>query len=215
MVLLSGHRRVPEPAEVGAKAPWVVIQGGMGVGISGWDLARAVSRSDQLGVVSGTGSDVLLARRLEDGDVGGHLRRALEAFPISGVAERVLGRYFRRQGRPAGTPYRAVAMLRQQSSSQRDELVMAATFVEVHLAREGHDGTVGINLLTKIQLPTLTSLYGAMLAGVGVVLMGAGIPLEIPGLLDQLAAHEPATLRLDVAVRTRRGRAPPRHLRLT
>jgi NAD(P)H-dependent flavin oxidoreductase YrpB (nitropropane dioxygenase family) len=182
-----------------ARTSPLVIQGGMGVGISGPDLARAVSRAGQLGVVSGTGSEVLLARRLEDGDPGGHLRRALEVFPIPGVAERVLARYFRRGGRPAGTPYRAVPMLRQRMSVEREQLILAATFVEVHLAREGHDGAVGINLLTKIQLPTLAALYGAMLGGVSFVLMGAGIPLEIPGVLDRLAAHEPAALRLDVA----------------
>jgi len=179
-----------------AKTLPLVIQGGMGVGISGWELAQAVSRAGQLGVVSGTGSDVLLTRRLEDGDLGGHLRRALRALPIPGVAERVLARYFRPGGRPAGTPYRTVPMLRQQTSVEREQLNLAATFVEVHLAREGHGGAVGINLLTKIQLPTLASLYGAMLAGVGFVLMGAGIPREIPGVLDRLARHEPATLRL-------------------
>lgn len=176
-----------------------VIQGGMGVGISGAELARAVSRAGQLGVVSGTGLDVLLARRLEDGDPGGHLRRALEAFPIPGVARRVLEKYFRRGGRPAGTPYQSMPMLRPCLSLVREQLMMAAAFVEVHLAREGHDNAVGINLLTKVQLPTLASLYGAMLGGVGVVLMGAGIPLEIPGALDRLAAHQPASLRLEIA----------------
>ncbi|MGD8321328.1 MAG: hypothetical protein PVJ02_12765, partial [Gemmatimonadota bacterium] len=35
----------------------VIIQGGMGVGISGWRLARAVSSRGQLGVVSGTALD--------------------------------------------------------------------------------------------------------------------------------------------------------------
>jgi NAD(P)H-dependent flavin oxidoreductase YrpB (nitropropane dioxygenase family) len=171
----------------------------MGVGISGWGLARAVSRAGQLGVVSGTGADVLLARRLEDGDPGGHLRRALGAFPIPGVAERVLARYFRDGGRPAETPYRTIPMLRQPMSVEREELILAGTFVEVHLAREGHDAPVGINLLTKVQLPTLAALYGGMLGGAGFVLMGAGIPLEIPGVLDRLAAHGPATLRLEVA----------------
>ena len=66
------------------------------------------------------------------------------------------------------------------------------------LAKEGHDGVVGINYLEKIQLPTLPSLYGAMLADVDVVLMGAGIPIEIPGVLDRLARHEPVSIRLDV-----------------
>ena len=62
----------------------------------------------------------------------------------------------------------------------------------------GHDGLVGINLLTKIQMPTLSALYGAMMAGMHVVLMGAGIPREIPGVLDALADHETASIKLDV-----------------
>src|SRR5436309_2447589 len=32
-----------------------IIQGGMGVAVSGWKLARAVAMAGQLGVVSGTG----------------------------------------------------------------------------------------------------------------------------------------------------------------
>jgi NAD(P)H-dependent flavin oxidoreductase YrpB (nitropropane dioxygenase family) len=170
----------------------------MGVGISGWRLARAVARSGQLGVVAGTGMDVLLTRRLEDGDRGGHLRRALAAFPIPGVAERVLACHFRPGGRATNVPYSAIPMLRQQMSLEQEQLISAGAFVEVYLAREGHDGMVGINLLTKIQLPTLAALYGAMLAGVDFVLMGAGIPLEIPGALDRLARHEPVSLRLEV-----------------
>jgi NAD(P)H-dependent flavin oxidoreductase YrpB (nitropropane dioxygenase family) len=55
-----------------------------------------------------------------------------------------------------------------------------------------------MNLLTKVQMPNLALLYGAMLAGVGVVLMGAGIPREIPAALDRLALHQSASLRLDV-----------------
>ena len=60
------------------------------------------------------------------------------------------------------------------------ELCVAANFVEVLLAREGHANPVGINYLEKIQLPHLPSLYGAMLAGVSYVLMGAGIPARVP-----------------------------------
>jgi len=68
----------------------------------------------------------------------------------------------------------------------------------VFLAREGHDNPVGINYLEKVQLPHLPSIYGAMLAGVGYVLMGAGVPLKIPGVLDRCANHEPATYLLQV-----------------
>ena len=71
--------------------------------------------------------------------------------------------------------------------------------MEVWLAREGHDNPVGINYLEKVQIPHLPSLYGAMLAGVGFVLMGAGIPLKIPGVLDALARHEPAIYNLPVS----------------
>ena len=50
---------------------------GMGVAVSAWQLARAVSLTGQLGVVSGTALDLVLARRLQIGDPGGHMRRAL------------------------------------------------------------------------------------------------------------------------------------------
>jgi nitronate monooxygenase len=78
------------------------------------------------------------------------------------------------------------------------ELTVIANFVEVFLAKEGHRGVVGINYLEKIQLPTLPSLYGAMLAGVDYILMGAGIPRAIPGALDRLAQGEPAFLAVEV-----------------
>jgi nitronate monooxygenase len=88
---------------------------------------------------------------------------------------------------PSATPSRAL-----------QELTVAANFVEVWLAKEGHAGRVGINLLEKIQFATLASLYGAMLAGVDVVLMGAGIPRAIPGVLDRFATGGAAELTLDV-----------------
>ena len=72
----------------------IIIQGGMGVAVSGWQLARAVSLAGQLGVVSGTALDVVLARRLQMGDPGGHMRRALAEFPYSNLADRILDRYF-------------------------------------------------------------------------------------------------------------------------
>lgn len=176
----------------------LIIQGGMGAAISDWRLARAVSIRGQLGVVSGTALDSVLVRRLQDGDSGGHIRRAMEKFPIPEVSAAVLRRYFLPEGRPAGTPYKAVPMYRQVVTKARQQLTVLANFVEVYLAKEGHAGLVGINLLAKIQMPNLASLYGAMLAGVDYVLMGAGIPKEIPGVLDRFAAHEPASIRFDV-----------------
>jgi nitronate monooxygenase len=176
----------------------LIIQGGMGVGVSNWVLAKAVSLRGQLGVVSGTCIDTVLVRRLQDGDMGGHIRRAMAAFPLPDVVEDVLHRYFLPNGRPADEPYKAIPMYRQVMTRVRDQLTMLASFVEVWLAKEGHDGVVGVNLLTKVQMPNLATLYGAMLAGVDYVLMGAGIPKEIPGALDRFAAHEPASIKFEV-----------------
>ena len=170
----------------------------MGVGVSNWRLANAVSRLGQLGVVSGTALDTVLARRLQAGDLGGHMRRAMEKFPIPQAAAEALKRYFHPEGLPPGAPYITLSMHQQVMSKAREQFTMLAAFVEVQLAREGHDGPVGINLLTKVQQPNLALLYGAMLAGVGFVLMGAGIPREIPQALDALALHQPARLRMDV-----------------
>jgi NAD(P)H-dependent flavin oxidoreductase YrpB (nitropropane dioxygenase family) len=175
-----------------------IIQGGMGVGISDWRLARAVAVRGQLGVVSGTAIDTVMVRRLQDGDAGGHLRRAMAAFPMPGVAADALRRYFLPEGRRPGTPYKLLPMYKQVMSPARQLVTTLAAFVEVYLAKEGHLGMVGMNLLTKIQIPTLPALYGAMLAGVDVILMGAGIPREIPAALDRLAQHQVAALRFDV-----------------
>lgn len=176
----------------------IIIQGGMGIGISNWRLARTVSQYGQLGVVSGTVIDTVVVRRLQDGDTGGHMRRAIAHFPFAEIAEEVLHRYFLPQGRKPGQPYKRVPMQTQLGTTFHRGLTMLSNFVEVFLAKEGHNHPVGINLLTKVQLPNLASLYGAMLAGVNFVLMGAGIPREIPGALDQLAEHQAAAIKFDV-----------------
>jgi NAD(P)H-dependent flavin oxidoreductase YrpB (nitropropane dioxygenase family) len=170
----------------------------MGVAVSNWKLARAVSLRGALGVVSGTALDTVLVRRLQDGDPDGDARRAMSFFPVPDVAAATLERYFLPGGRAPGEPYKLLPMYRQHVRKERQQLTMLANFVEVFLAKEGHDGVVGLNLLTKVQMPNLASLYGAMLAGVDYVLMGAGIPREIPGVLDALAQHKPATMRFDV-----------------
>ncbi len=170
----------------------------MGVAVSHWPLARAVAMAGQLGVVSGTGIDTVVVRRLQDGDVGGHVRRALAASPWSALAEQFLARYFRQDGRPSDQPYTRLPMWTLSSNHWRKAVAMLSGYVEVWLAKHDHGGRVGINLLTKVPLPNLAVLYGAMHAGVDVVLMGAGIPREIPGALDRMAQHEAAALRIDI-----------------
>jgi nitronate monooxygenase len=175
-----------------------VIQGGMGVGVSNWRLANAVSRLGQLGVVSGTALDQLFVRRLADGDEGGFLKRGVDAFPFPEMARRIWQEYFVPGGKPATAPYPNVPMHQRNSPRKLVELCMVSNFVEVFLAKDGHKNPVGINFLEKVQMPHLASIYGAMLAGVGYVLMGAGIPLHIPGVLDAFAAHHMAEYKLQV-----------------
>jgi NAD(P)H-dependent flavin oxidoreductase YrpB (nitropropane dioxygenase family) len=171
-----------------------IIQGGMGVAVSSWQLARAVSKTGNLGVVSGTALDVVYARRLQDGDQGGHIRRALAAFPVPAVAQRVLDTYYLPDGRPPGRAYRTVPMFTLHPPLALQELAVVANFCEVWLAKEGHDGVVGINFLRKIELPIPFGCLGAMLAGVDYVLMGAGSPAEIPELLRRLARRDGVAL---------------------
>jgi nitronate monooxygenase len=176
----------------------VIIQGGMGSGVSNWRLARTVSQRGQLGVVSGTALDQILAWRLQDGDPGGHMRRALDAFPNQAMARRVRDLYFIEGGKADGAPYKRIPMPLIDAPVEVRELTVVANFVEVWLAKEGHANPVGINYLDKLQLHHLPATYGAMLAGVDYVLMGAGIPLKYPAVLDAFAERQPAAYPLNV-----------------
>lgn len=176
-----------------------LIQGGMGAGISNWRLSRAVSRLGHLGVVAGTALDQILSRRLQDGDADGGIRRALEHFPFPTVAKRILDAYFIPGGRDPSEPRKPGRMHTVERNIPAQELCIAANFVEIFLAREGHSGPVGINFLEKIQMPHLPSLYGAMLAGVAVVIVGAGIPLEFPAAISALANHQPASYTMHIS----------------
>ena len=175
-----------------------IIQGGMGVGVSNWRLAQAVSKLGQLGVVSGTALDQVFVRRLADGDLGGYMRRGLDAFPFPDMAKRIWQEYFVPGGKAPDAPYPITPMHQRRDLRKVVELCIVSNFVEVFLAREDHKNPVGINFLEKVQMPHLSSIYGAMLAGVGYVLMGAGIPLHIPGVLDAFAAQHPSEYKLSV-----------------
>ena len=170
----------------------------MGVAVSDWTLANAVSKLGQLGVVSGTALDVVLARRLQMGDPGGHVRRALDHFPFPAIAQRVYNDYFVEGGKAPDQPFKSTPMFSARPPQSLLELTVLANFVEVFLAKVGHAGQVGINFLEKIQMPTLPSIFGALLAGVDYILMGAGIPRAIPGILDDLVDGKAVKLKLDV-----------------
>ncbi len=175
-----------------------LIQGGMGIAVSNWKLAKVVSEKGYLGVVSGTAINTVLVRRLQDGDPGGHTRRAMLAFPSQEIVQNILKQYYIENGKDPQQSYKRSPLFNLKSSTQLLQLTMVASFVEVFLAKENHSGRVGINLLEKVVLPNLACLYGALLADVDYVIMGAGIPREIPGALDLLSENKEASLKVPV-----------------
>ncbi len=179
--------------------PWPqIIQGGMGVGLSNWTLAKAVAMRGELGVVSGTAVDTVMVRRLQNGDLDGTVRRALTHFPSQEIAKRILDRYFRVEPRKSNETFMLVPKPSLTPSQEAIEIVVVANFVEVWLAKEGHNGLVGINFLEKIQMATPPAILGAMLAKVDYVLMGAGIPREIPRLIKDFSEGKEGFINVEV-----------------
>jgi len=195
----------------------VIISGGMGIAMSYWGLARAVSMMGGLGVVSGMALDVVCARRLQLGDPDGQIRLAFAAlvsrYPqLAEPIERLIARYFIAGGKRLHQSYRGPSATRLQQVSSHSEdghclwelpldmqvFTIAATFAEVWLAKKGHHGKVGINFLRKVDRPLPWALYGALLADVDYVLVGAGRPSELPRMIERLRAHETVELALAV-----------------
>lgn len=178
-----------------------IIQGGMGVGVSDWELARAVSNyipfgeSEPvgLGVVSATAPDVLLARGLQNGDSSGVLREALANFPNQSIARKILEKFFIEEGKAPETNYisnpiptfeKTGDLEFMLKSKDLEDAMVAGAFVQIYLAKKGHDNPIGANFLNKIGMAQLPTLYGAMLAGLDVACIGAGFPKNIPEVLD-------------------------------
>lgn len=176
-----------------------IIQGGMGIAVSNWRLARRVAQLGEFGVVSGTAINNVVVRELQQGDPFGR-RRALAAYPDQEVARYLVDGFFVEGGRAPTEPYKLLPIHKARPTRLSQRILSAAAFSEVWLAKEGHDGLIGINLLAKLKRYTLASLYGAMLAGVDAVLIGAGIPIEEAEQIRRLAAGETARLKLDVDV---------------
>lgn len=175
-----------------------IIQGGMGVNISSWRLARTVSSLGQQGTVSGVALERIAVRILQNGDLGGHLRRALATFPFRDFADKVVSEYYVEGGIPRDVAYRGAPMFSVSPSKQLAALTVCANYAFVWLAKEGHQNPVSINYLEKLAMPHVFAIYGAMLAGVDCITMGAGIPLQIPALLEAYVLGQPGTYRVPV-----------------
>jgi nitronate monooxygenase len=202
-----------------------LIQGGMGVYVSNWRLAQAVAierPGATAGTVSGTALDVVYVRLLQLGDPGGHARRALAAFDdlfATGIGQKIIDRYFIAGGKPPDARFKSAPMqilhaqngvpealgqagepslVPLQLDAEIIELLIATGFAEVWLAKHGHSGNIFINFLNKIEVPLLYVLYGAMLAGVDGVIVGAGNPDGLAAHCSELANHRAVTRNLSV-----------------
>lgn len=188
------------------KNPRVVL-GGMGTGVSHAPLVRAAIRvatwGEVLGVVSGIVQLPIKARQLQkSGGYRDAILRALETFPNQEIAQEFKRRYYIKAGKPEGEPFRPNPVF-DVSSDQSTEFTASdfnvlAVYLEVAVAKEGHTRPVGINLMQHLQVPLVSSLYGAMLAGIDWVLIGAGIPNQVASILNDLAENKPIQYRLSV-----------------
>ncbi len=205
-----------------------LIQGGMGVYVSNWRLAQAVAAQRPgltAGTISGTGLDLVYTRLLQLGDPGGYVRQALTAFDTIyavQIGQKIINRYFIEGGKdptarytyppkqvlhtPAGnTRLPSPQALGSTTILSLDqdviELLIATGFAETWLAKQGHAGCILINFLYKVELPLIYTLYGAMLAAVDGVIVGAGNPDGLPAICAQLADHQPVTKSLTVLYR--------------
>ena len=88
-----------------------IIQGGMGIAVSSWRLARRVAQLGEFGVVSGTGIDTVVVRELQQGDPYGRLR-ALRAYPDQEIVDYLIDRFFVEGGLDEKEPYKLLPVHR-------------------------------------------------------------------------------------------------------
>ena len=184
------------------RRPPILLGGGMAVGISSPELIRQVSSHEIrglgagrcLGITSGTAAANIMVRRLQLGDT--RIRAALDALiekvpALEPEVNELHQRYFVDGGTPKGRAYANVRPFDLKPPRVLQLLTIAANFAVVWECKQGHNNPVGINYLQKIELSQLPALYGATLAGVDYVCVGAGNPAYIPGFLQRLSCHEP------------------------
>ncbi len=184
-----------------------IFQGGMGVAISNWRLAGESAANGAVGIVSGAAIATVFCRRLQNGEMDSCLQQALAGFGDQQYVAETLDKYYIEGGRRPQQPYLTTPVFGKRNDSLAERLNVLATYTEVRRAQiyadslTGPDRSrspIGINFLTKVEPPTPSSLYGAMLAGAEFIIMGAGIPADIPQALENLSRHEEAATPLNI-----------------
>ncbi|MCX6755543.1 MAG: nitronate monooxygenase [Candidatus Nomurabacteria bacterium] len=175
-----------------------IIQGGMGIDVSKYTLSNTVSRLGGQGTISGVTLERVMTRTLQNGDLNGDVRRALRHLPFKEISEKILKNYFVEGGIQKGISYKGVPFLSINPPASLIELIIAANFVYVWLAKEGHTSPISINYLEKVSMPHIYAITGAMLADVDFITMGAGIPIKIPAVITAVQNWETASYPIPV-----------------
>jgi len=158
-----------------------LIQAGMGIRVSSCTLANATSRLGALGVVSSVALRHIVIEEIREGRE--EVIAIARTFPIRSYVDAIL------QFAPGGPKHRRPAPLDDPDPVRGDlpkRLSVIAAYVEVMRAKQGHRGKVGINIMWKCALTVLPSIYGAMIAGVDALLCGAGVPMELPDIVNAI-----------------------------
>lgn len=180
-----------------------LLQGGMGFDISNPRLAKAVAMAgkelgkDCLGIVASIGAPFLLTEDLQAGDPD--TIRILKTFcpHKPEIAQAILDE-FKEGGHKLAPKPEVLVSGTDKIKEKMMNIAVAAAYVMIEKAKEGHDRPIGINLLEKNQLLILPTLLGAMMAGVNYVLVGAGLPNQVPKVLSDLAVCQTASYALTV-----------------
>ncbi len=185
-----------------------ILVGGMGVDISGIELVSIAANypgGRVSGSLSATGLTDAYARLLQLGDDEGEVREAFDACirvapALADDVDRLYSSYHIPGGKAPQARFRGFSMAGTTAPRDVQVFTVAATFAHVWRTKRRAPGRpIGINFLRKIERFLLPGLYGAMLADVDWVVMGAGDPSAIPGILDRLAHHESVDLPIQVA----------------
>lgn len=185
-----------------------VLLGGMGVGISSPELAKAVALAGKgrtAGITSATVAAHMAMSKLVNEDSG--YLRALDAFekliPEAGAYIREwVSEKMRNKCMPIGIP-----LYSRSISPRRTWANIFGGFAVTFLASEGHEYPIGVNVLEKVQHPHLEHFMGVLLAfslrspnALSFIIAGAGLPWQFPRVLRDLAQFRSATYEVDCLV---------------
>src|SRR5690554_6709722 len=88
-----------------------IIQGGMGIGVSSWRLARAVALNGEIAVDCATSIDTVVVRELKVRDRS-HRRRVLAEYPDQEIVRHLVNQYYVEGGRRPDAAYRLLPLHR-------------------------------------------------------------------------------------------------------